>query len=159
MEKRFQKGDEMKKLLFDTADSFLILIIINVLLYYFFPIKQIIFSPFIYMGIVLFVLGWMPNIWIWAHFRKISNPIPTKDIPKKLVTSGLFRFSRNPTYLGMIVALFGEAIFLGDLVTFIIPVIFTILINKTNIPFEEDNLEKKFGKKYLDYKLKVRRWI
>ena len=80
-------------------------------------------------------------------------------MPKKLVTSGFFKFSRNPTYLGMTLALFGEAIFLGSLVTFILPILFFVLINKTNIPVEEKNLEKKFGKKYLNYKKKVRRWI
>jgi len=40
-----------------------------------------------------------------------------------------------------------------------IPVIFAILIDNINMPFEERNLKKAFGKKYLDYKRKVRRWI
>jgi len=149
----------MKKLIFDTANTFLALILINGLLHYFLPIKQIIFPPFVYIGIALFVLGWMPNIWIGAYFRKIGNPIPANDMPKKLVTSGLFRFSRNPNYLGMAIALLGEAIFFGSLVSFVIPVAFVILINRTNIPIEERNLEKKFGKRYLDYKKRVRRWI
>lgn len=149
----------MKKLIFDTADSFLALIIINALLHYFLPIKQIIFSPFTYIGIVLFVLGWMPNILIGMYFRKIGNSIPAKNMPKKLVTSGLFKFSRNPIYLGMVIALFGEAVFLGSLVTFILPILFIILINKTSIPIEEENMKKRFSKKYLEYKKKVRRWI
>lgn len=149
----------MKKLIFDAADAFLVLIIINILLHYFIPIKQIIFSPFNYLGIIIFILGWMPNIWLGIHFRKIGTSIPAKDIPTKLVTTGFFRLSRNPTYLGMILALFGEAIFLGSIITFILPVIFFIAINKINIPFEEENLERKFGKNYLDYKKKVRRWI
>lgn len=149
----------MKKLIFDVADAFLVLIIINILLHYFIPIKQIIFSPFNYLGIIIFILGWIPNIWLGIYFRKIGTSIPAKGIPTKLVTTGFFRLSRNPTYLGMILALFGEAIFLGSIITFILPVIFFITINKTNIPFEEENLERKFGKKYLDYKKKVRRWI
>lgn len=149
----------MKKLIFDPANTFLILIIINILLQYLVPIKQIFFSPYTYIGIILFGIGWIPNIWLGVYFRKIGTSIPAKNIPKKLVTDGLFKFSRNPIYLGMIIALFGEAIFLGSIITFIIPVLFIILISRINIPFEEENLEKKFGKRYLEYKKKVRRWI
>jgi protein-S-isoprenylcysteine O-methyltransferase Ste14 len=148
----------MKKLIFDPANSFFALIIINILLHYFIPIKQIIFSPFTYIGIILFIIGWIPNIWLGIYFRKINTSIPTEQIPQRLVTSGLFRISRNPNYLGMIISLIGEAVFLGSLITFIIPIIFAVLIRMINIPLEEKNLEKAFGKKYLEYKKEVRRW-
>lgn len=149
----------MKKLKFDVANTFLVLIIINILLHYLIPIKQIIFNFWIYFGAVLFVIGWIPNFWLGIYFRKINTSIPAKDKPKKLVTTGLFRFSRNPNYLGMVIALVGEAIFLGSLITFFIPIFFFIAINVLNISFEEEILEKTFGHKYLKYKKKVRRWI
>ena len=149
----------MKKLKIDVANWFLVLIIVNILLYYLIPIKQLIFFPYRYIGIVLFILGWIPNIWIGLYFRKIGTSIPAHKIPNKLITSSLFKFSRNPNYLGMAVALFGEAIFLGSLITFVIPILFVILVDRFNIRFEEEVLEKKFGKKYLEYKKKVRRWI
>ena len=149
----------MNKLKFDIANYFLIWIIIIIVLHYIIPIKQIVFSPYNYLGIILFVLGWIPNIWQGIRYRKIGISIPAKDMPMKLVTTGLFKFSRNPTYFGMLIALFGEAIFLGSLVTFVVPVLFFILIRKFNITFEEKNLEKKFGKNYIEYKSKVRRWI
>ena len=123
------------------------------------PIKQIIFFPCRYIGIILFILGWIPNIWLGICFRKIGTSIPAKQMPKKLITTGFFKISRNPNYLGMIISLIGEAVFLGSLATFIIPMLFIVLISNTNVPFEEENLEKKFGKKYLEYKKKVRRWI
>lgn len=149
----------MKKLTFDIANTFFILIILEAILHFIVPIKQIVFYPYIYLGIVLFILGWIPNIWVWFIYRKIGNLIPSKEIPKKLITSGMFKFSRNPNYLGMIIALIGEAIFLGSLVSFIIPIVFAILIKKFNIDYEEYILEKKFGKKYINYKKQVRRWI
>jgi len=149
----------MKKLKIDIANYFLVLIILNVFLHYIFPIEQIIFFPYRYIGIFLFVIGWIPNIWIGIYFRKINTPIPAHKTARKLVTSGLFRMSRNPIYLGMVIALFGEAIFLGSLVSFVLPCLFTLLINHFNVPFEEESLEKKFGKKYLKYKNKVSRWI
>ncbi len=149
----------MKQLKMDIANLFLVLILIEIMLQYIAPVKQIIFVPYSYIGIILFVIGWIPNIWLGIHFRKVNTSISAKDTPKKLVTTGLFRISRNPNYLGMIVTLIGEAIFLGSLATFIIPAIFFILIIKFNISFEEKILEKEFGKKYIDYKRQVRRWI
>ena len=146
---------KIKKLMFDFANLFLVLIILNIILHYFIPIKQIIFFPYKYIGILLFILGWIPNIWLGIT----KGPSLAHQIPKKLITIGLFRFSRNPNYLGMVVALLGEAIFLGSLITFIIPILFVILINKFNTNFEEEILEKKFGKRYLNYKKRVRRWI
>jgi protein-S-isoprenylcysteine O-methyltransferase Ste14 len=59
----------------------------------------------------------------------------------------------------MAISLFGEAIFLGSLVAFVIPVLFVILVDRLNIKFEEETLERRFGRKYLNYKNKVRRWI
>jgi protein-S-isoprenylcysteine O-methyltransferase Ste14 len=149
----------MKKLTFDVADTFLVLIAANALLHYLVPVRQLIFSPYRYVGIILFILGWIPNIWIWVVYKRVANLTPSKETPQKLITSGLFRFSRNPNYLGMAIALFGEAVFLGSVITFAVPVLFVILVKRFNISFEEEVLEKKFGKKYLKYKKKVRRWI
>lgn len=149
----------MNKLRFDIANYFLVLIILNIVLHYFIPIKQIISYPYTYIGIILFILGWIPNIWQGIRYRRIGILIPAKNMPMKLVTTGFFRFSRNPTYLGMGIALFGEAIYLGSLVTFVIPILFFILVDRFNIRFEEKNLEKVFGKRYIDYKNKVRKWV
>tara|TARA_Y100000310_G_C20139047_1_gene559405 strand:- start:18 stop:467 length:450 start_codon:yes stop_codon:yes gene_type:complete len=149
----------MKKSRFDIANYFLILIIINAIIHYLYPIKQIIPQSYTYIGLIIFIIGWIPNIWLGIYFRKIKTSIPSYNIPSKLITSGLFRFSRNPIYLGMIIALIGEMIFLGSLITFAIPSLFFILINKFNIKAEEAILKKKFGKAYLDYKKRVRRWI
>ena len=62
-------------------------------------------------------------------------------------------------YLGMAMILLGSAFFLGSLTSLICPVIFIVIIEKNFIPMEEKNLEKKFGRKYFDYKNKIRKWI
>jgi len=62
-------------------------------------------------------------------------------------------------YLGMLIILIGIAILMGSLITFIFPIIFFVIINWFFIPMEEKNMEIKFGKKYSEYKNKVRRWI
>lgn len=80
-------------------------------------------------------------------------------MPNFFVISGPFKLSRYPMYLGMMSILLGIAIFLGSLVTFAFPIIFIMIMEKIFIPLEEENLEKKFGNQYIDYKKRVRRWI
>lgn len=142
-------------------DLHLVIIGLQVLFHYIFPIKDLIDFPISYLGIFLIIFGEYLNI-IWVanvFLRKEKTTTSTYEIPKKLVTYGWFKYSRNPTYLGMTISLLGVAILTGSLITFIFPVLFIILTDKLVIPIEEKNMKKKFGKKYLDYKKKVRRWI
>lgn len=62
-------------------------------------------------------------------------------------------------YLGMALVLFGMAIILGFLTPFFITPLFIILINQIFIKFEERKLEEKFGRQWLEYSYRVRRWI
>ncbi|MBU2503770.1 MAG: isoprenylcysteine carboxylmethyltransferase family protein [Nanoarchaeota archaeon] len=143
-----------------TPDYFLGFIALQIILHYAFPVVSFISYPFIYLGIPLILFGLYLNlIWVAYNFRKEKTTIRPFEIPNKLVTYGPFRYSRNPTYLGMALTLLGISIFLGSLATFIIPLIFVILTDTFTIPIEEKNLNKKFGKKYLDYQKRVRRWI
>ncbi|MFH1787266.1 MAG: isoprenylcysteine carboxylmethyltransferase family protein [archaeon] len=141
-------------------DLFWIFIIAQIALYYLFPIKKIIIYPYTLTGIPLILIGLYLN-WVWVadRFRKEKTTIGPNAMPSKFVSDGPFKFTRNPTYLGMALTFMGVAILLGSISTFIIPIIFIVLTDKTVIPIEEKNMEKKFGKKYLEYKKKVRRWI
>ena len=133
---------------------------LQIILHYFLPINKIIFPPFIYFGIPLIIFGLYLN---WVHvynvFIKAKTHFDVYRMPKVFVTSGFFKYSRNPTYFGMFLTLLGVAVLLGSITTFLLPILFLVLINKFTIPIEEKNLEEKFGKKYLNYKKKVRRWI
>ena len=136
--------------------GFILLAIISNL---FLPIKKIIVYPYNYLGIVLILVGLLIDMWAWMLFRRRKTTLNPFKRPLKLVNSGLFKISRNPMYLGMDLILWGTSILLGSLITFIFPILFTILIKKLFIEFEEKNLEKKFGKRYFNYKKRVRRWI
>ena len=145
----------MKK---DIANLILVFVILQVLFHFLLPIK-IIYAPYNYIGIFLIVIGFLPNLWIGIKFRKINTALWPHETPSKLITTGMFKFSRNPNYLGMVVMLVGIAVFLGSLIPFVVPIVFFILINKFNVAVEEKILKKKFGKKYLNYQKKVRRWL
>ena len=142
----------------DIANLILVFVLLQIVLYYLFPI-EIIYAPYTYIGILLIVIGFLPNLWVGTKFRKLKTALWPYETPSKLITTGMFKFSRNPNYLGFVVMLIGVAILLGSLIPFIVPIVFFILINKFNIAVEEKMLKKKFGKKYLDYQKKVRRWL
>ena len=79
--------------------------------------------------------------------------------PTSLVTTGPFRYSRNPIYLGMASVLFGVAVLQGTLVAFAFPALFVMVIQFFIIPGKERKLENLFGELYREYKKSVRRWI
>jgi protein-S-isoprenylcysteine O-methyltransferase Ste14 len=128
-------------------------------LHFIFPVKRIIRPPYIYSGIALIVFGVVFSFWAEALFKKKKTTIKPFEDPTKLEVSGPFAISRHPMYLGMAIILLGTSVLLGSLIAFISPIGFIIVMNVIFIRFEEQNLEKIFGKDYLDYKQKVRRWI
>ena len=138
---------------------FYLFLISSLILNFIFPIKRIIVYPYNYIGIILILCGILIDVWAWALFRKKKTTLNPYKVPSKLETSNIFKISRNPMYLGMDLVLWGLSILLGSLITFIFPIIFVLIINKLFIALEEKNLEERFGRKYLDYKNKVRRWI
>lgn len=138
---------------------FIVLLLLSIGLHFVFPIKKIIYSPYTYLGVISIVFGIIIIIWANVLFKKSKTTIKPHETPTSLEISGPFAISRNPMYLGITAILLGVAIVLGSLIAFIFPVIFIILIEIVFIPLEEKNLEKVFGKKYLDYKKKMRRWI
>lgn len=99
------------------------------------------------------------NIWADNLFKEKNISVKPHEPPAELETSGPFRLSRHPMYLGMVLVLLGAAVLLGSLVTFIFPIAFVIAMNLMFIPLEEKNAEEIFGEKYLGYKRKVRRWV
>jgi protein-S-isoprenylcysteine O-methyltransferase Ste14 len=92
--------------------------------------------------------------------RNHTTPSPIMiDRAKKLVTTGLYRFSRNPIYLGMVIFLVGVAVMFGNLWLLAGPLAFGFYINRFQIMPEERAMTAKFGSDYTDYKSRVRRWI
>ena len=87
-----------------------------------------------------------------------TTVMPTRS-PDKLVTEGIYRVSRNPMYLGMLLILSGFPLIIDTIIGLICPLIFFLLMNRIVIPREEKVIEGVFGEDYLEYKSKIRRWI
>lgn len=95
------------------------------------------------------------------YFKKAKttvNPI-YPDAATQLVIQGIYRYSRNPMYLGFVLLLCAWGLFLGDLITFIVIPAFILIITYFQIIPEERALTEKFGEAYKQYLVTVRRWI
>lgn len=90
--------------------------------------------------------------------RTSVNPLAPEKA-SALVISGLYRVSRNPMYLGMLLILLGWAAFLAQPFALAPVALFVVLIDIMQIRPEEKALEEKFGDDYRAYKRRVRRWI
>ena len=126
---------------------------------YFFPQFRFINGKFKYIGLIIFLAGLSITFYSFYLFKKNKTPIIPGTKPTFVVQSGPYKFTRNPMYIGVTFALLGISIYIGNLLSLISPLIFFILMNLIYIPFEEKLMENIFGKHYLDYKKKVRRWF
>ena len=135
------------------------LLFLSWLVDYLFPQRKFIYPPYNRIGIVLVILGLSLTFSAFYFFKKNKTPIMPGKKPTFVVVKGPYTFTRNPMYLGVTTALLGFSIYFGNLLSLLSPIIFFIIINSVFVPFEEKLMENIFGKKYLDYKKKVRRWI
>ena len=86
------------------------------------------------------------------------DPIKFKKV-NKLITSGIYKYSRNPMYLGMALILLGLALMFNLIGGTLFTILFTIFITKFQIRPEEEVMEKLFGEDFLKYKKNVRMWL
>ena len=114
--------------------------------------------PYNLLGLPFIPLGIFMVINPWYLFQKHNTP-ENFSTSTSLVVEGIYKYSRNPMYLGGILILLGVALTTGNLVAFVVPVVFFLIMQFIFIPFEEEKMKSTFGKDYLKYKASVRRWI
>ncbi|NIM94494.1 MAG: hypothetical protein GTO18_12400 [Anaerolineales bacterium] len=136
-----------------------VLLILEILLHFIAPVRQIVEAPFTYFGVILLIAGLLLNIYTVRYLERFGTTINYLEDAHRLVVTGPFRRSRNPIYLSGVMLSLGIAIFLGSLITFVIPILLFLLLNYLYIPNEELRLEELFGNEFVEYKHRVRRWI
>lgn len=94
-------------------------------------------------------------------FRRAGTTVnPLKpERTSQLVISGVYRITRNPMYLGLLLGLVALAAYLAAPLTLAGPAVFAAYIHRFQIKPEERALEVKFGSAYIDYRQRVRRWL
>ena len=94
-------------------------------------------------------------------FRRAKTTVnPLKpETSAALVSTGVYSFTRNPMYLGMVLVLFAWAVYLSSLWSLIGPLFFALYITRFQIVPEERVLDQLFGASFAEYKERVRRWL
>lgn len=96
-----------------------------------------------------------------VSFRRANTTVDPKKpgSTSSLIVSGMYRFSRNPVYLGMTLVLLGWGTFLSNILSLAFVAIFVAYIDRFQIVPEERALSAIFGAEYASYRAKVRRWL
>lgn len=124
-----------------------------------FPLLQIVHEPVAYAGVVAVFFGIFMAALSVGKFKKAGTGIIPFDEATTLVTSGFYRYTRNPMYIGMFLMLAGVAFLMGSIGAVLPVPVFMLIIRNKFVMDEERFLEASFGRQYLDYKSTVRRWI
>jgi protein-S-isoprenylcysteine O-methyltransferase Ste14 len=138
---------------------FLMCLALMALLRWLRPITTLFPMPWAMLGIVPVFVGLLSGILGAYQFRKAKTVIRPFREASTLVTAGVFRYSRNPMYLGIVLVLIGTWILFGALSPVLGIVIFMVTADRWYIRVEEEMLRQKFGADFDAYRSKVRRWI
>jgi protein-S-isoprenylcysteine O-methyltransferase Ste14 len=115
---------------------------------------------FEWVGLGLFLCG--AAIYFWCAWDFVSKGLGTPapiDAPRVLVVKGLYRFTRNPMYVGVLAVILGQALYYGSLSVarygcFVLAAFYLFVVS-----YEEPTLRRLFGEQYKDYCRKVPRWF
>lgn len=116
---------------------------------------------FLVISALVFIIGTIISILGVLEFRRLKTTV-NPMVPEKstsLVVRGVYKFTRNPMYVGFLLWLCSLGFFYSNPISLIPILIFYFYMNLYQIIPEERILEEKFGEEYLVYKSSVRRWL
>jgi len=135
------------------------LLAVATVLWHFSPPETIIYIPYKLVGSIFIPTGFAVLLVAWLQFKKANTAIPPTAKSTLIVTSGIYRYTRNPMYLGMLLMMLGAAFFMGTIPAMLGPVVFFLIIDKIFIPYEEKDLQSSFGNEYEEFLSTTRRWL
>lgn len=111
--------------------------------------------------IVMVAVGLVLTVSALLTFWKAKTTIDPNHLHKAttVVKHGIYKFSRNPMYLALLIYLTALTIYMANLYALPLPVLFVLYMNRFQIQPEESMMTSLFGEAYLSYKNQVRRWI
>jgi protein-S-isoprenylcysteine O-methyltransferase Ste14 len=120
----------------------------------FIPGRRAVYWTFIALGLAVMAAGVLE----FRRGRTTVNPMKP-DTASTLVTTGIYRFTRNPMYVADVLILLAVVVFFSNPLGLAGVVLFVAWMNLLQIPAEERALEARFGEAYAAYKARVRRWV
>ena len=117
--------------------------------------NEIIFGSFMIISGLIIILS---AIILFKKYQTTITPLNPSNATK-LITDGIYKFSRNPMYLGLLLVLVGISIILNLTGGFFFILLFILYMNLFQIIPEENAMVDLFKDEFLEYKKNVRRWI
>lgn len=112
------------------------------------------------VGICLIILGIGVSFYCYGLFAKIGKGTPVPNQPTThLVTTGFYKYTRNPIYLAQYTIILGEFLWFGSTLLSVYFFLFIFFMTLNIKFFEEKELRHRFGKQYKDYIKKVPRYF
>lgn len=136
-----------------------ICLLLMLVLDYYLPLYEYSFPYARSAGIVILLCGLGLIIYCAGLFKRAGTPIIPFEKSTRLITGGIYRYTRNPIYLGMLVILLGAALALHSLSPLFVIPIFYLIIVYGYILDEEKFLEGLFGDEFVRYCRQVGRWF
>jgi protein-S-isoprenylcysteine O-methyltransferase Ste14 len=118
------------------------------------PARRMVAASLAVLGVAVAIAG----VVSFRRAQTTVNPLKPEST-SSLVVSGVYRFSRNPMYVGILLVLLGWAILLSNVLALAIVPAFVLYMNRFQIGPEETVLARMFGGEYVTYRSRVRRWI
>jgi protein-S-isoprenylcysteine O-methyltransferase Ste14 len=112
-----------------------------------------------YFGLALTFVGFLLGIGAFVEFRKARTTLDPHGSVKHLVTSGIYRFTRNPIYLGFLLMVIGFPLNSGVIWGVVLAPFYMMTMSRLVIEREEVYLGRKFKNQYTSYTSRVRRWL
>jgi len=114
---------------------------------------------FLLAGVAFSVLGFGIMIRAWWLFRQHETAICPTAETTSFIVEDVYKLTRNPMYLGMIMILIGIALLVGSWPYYFVAILYAVILDHVFCPYEEYKLLKQYGIEYANYTARVRRWI
>jgi protein-S-isoprenylcysteine O-methyltransferase Ste14 len=132
---------------------------LGLLFHFLWPLRFLSRTEALWLGGLLIAVSIAIGLGAVSQLVKAKTALDVRKPTMEIVTRGVYRLSRNPIYLSMILLLLGIALCVDSLWILLFAIPLAVILQKGVIEPEERYLEQKFGEKYLRYKATVRRWI
>jgi protein-S-isoprenylcysteine O-methyltransferase Ste14 len=136
---------------------FLIAVVLGAVLHIAFPVELFTGRVYPYLGFAMIIAG--SGLIYWAQATSSASQKDMEKTGKRNFERGPYKYSRNPTHIGLTVMTLGLAFLLNSFFVAIFLIIASIITKFIFLRQEEDLLAKRYGQEYLDYKKKVSTWV
>lgn len=138
---------------------FLVFLGLGIIIHNLFPLHFIHGPLRTIVGVIFLAYSVLVSSLAIIQMRRAGTNIDVRKPTTSIVTDGIYRFTRNPMYLSMVLLMIAISVLISNIWILILTPVFIIVIQKGVIEREERYLEGKFGTEYALYKKRTRRWI